>query len=370
MIRRRKTKTVKVKAVQIGSSAPVVIQSMTKVPTVDIARCVRQVNQLVQAGCRLVRIAVPRRADTAAFAKIVQKVNVPLIADVHFSPSRAIEAIEAGAAKIRLNPGNIKKREDILRIIDAAKMHKVAIRAGVNEASIRDLKGRPVPAEKRTALMLREMKKYVRLFENRNFTQLVLSAKSSDTVRTIEVNRRIAETFPYPIHLGLTHAGLPEDARIPSAVTLGALLAEGIGDTIRVSAAGNPVEETKIAKQILIALGLYPHSGLELIVCPTCARAEIDVIKLARRVEKAVRDIDKPLRVAVMGCIVNGPGEAADADVALCAAKNKACIYRNGRRVAIVSEDKAISALLKELQRFDAGCSILDARRGSGKENQ
>jgi len=352
MIRRRKTKTVKVKAVQIGSSAPVVIQSMTKVPTVDIARCVRQVNQLVQAGCRLVRIAVPRRADTAAFAKIVQKVNVPLIADVHFSPSRAIEAIEAGAAKIRLNPGNIKKREDILRIIDAAKMHKVAIRAGVNEASIRDLKGRPVPAEKRTALMLREMKKYVRLFENRNFTQLVLSAKSSDTVRTIEVNRRIAETFPYPIHLGLTHAGLPEDARIPSAVTLGALLAEGIGDTIRVSAAGNPVEETKIAKQILIALGLYPHSGLELIVCPTCARAEIDVIKLARRVEKAVRDIDKPLRVAVMGCIVNGPGEAADADVALCAAKNKAYIYRNGRRVAIVSEDKAISALLKELQKL------------------
>ena len=231
-------------------------------------------------------------------------------------------------------------------------MHRVAIRIGVNEASIRDLKGRPVPTGKRTALMLREMKKYVRLFEDRNFNQLVLSAKSSDTVRTIEVNRRIAEAFPYPIHLGLTHAGLPEDARIPSAVTLGALLAEGIGDTIRVSAAGNPVEETKIAKQILIALGLYPHSGLELIVCPTCARAEIDVIKLARRVEKAVRDIDKPLRVAVMGCIVNGPGEAADADVALCAAKNKACIYRNGRRVAIVSEDKAISALLKELQKL------------------
>ncbi len=239
MIKRRKTKTVKIRAVQIGSSAPVVVQSMTKVPTVDIARCVRQVNQLVKAGCRLVRIAVPRRADTAAFAKIVQKVDVPLIADVHFNPNRAIEAIEAGAAKIRLNPGNIKKREDILRIIDAAKMHRVAIRVGVNEASIRDLKGRPVPTGKRIALMLGEMKKYVRIFENRNFTQLVLSAKSSDTLRTIEINRRIAEAFDYPIHLGLTHAGLPEDARIPSAVTLGALLAEGIGDTIRVSAAGN-----------------------------------------------------------------------------------------------------------------------------------
>jgi len=352
VIKRRKTKTVKVAWVKIGSSVPVVIQSMTKVPTVDIARCVRQVNQLVRAGCRLVRIAVPRRADTIAFAKIVQKVDVPLIADVHFSPNRAIEAIEAGAAKVRLNPGNIKKRKDILRIIDAAKMHRVAIRIGVNEASIRNLQKQPVPVEKRAALMLREMKKYIRLFEKRNFTQLVLSAKSSDTLRTIEINRRIAETFPYPIHLGLTHAGLPEDARIPSAVTLGALLAEGIGDTIRVSAAGNPLEETKIAKHILISLGLYERSSPELIVCPSCARAEIDVIKLARRVEKAIRGIDKPLRVAVMGCVVNGPGEAADADIALCAAKNKAYIYRNGRRISIVPEHKAIPTLLKELQKL------------------
>ncbi|MFH1883256.1 MAG: flavodoxin-dependent (E)-4-hydroxy-3-methylbut-2-enyl-diphosphate synthase, partial [Planctomycetota bacterium] len=297
--------------------------------------------------------------------------------------NRAIEAIEAGAAKIRLNPGNIKKRKDILRIIDAAKMHRVAIRVGVNVASIRNLKKQSVPAEKRTALMLKEMKQYVRLFENRNFTQIVLSAKSSDPLRTIEINRRIAATFDYPIHLGLTHAGLSEDARIPSAVTLGTLLAEGIGDTIRVSVAGNPVEETIIAKQILIALGLYPRSGPELIVCPTCARAEIDVVKLARRVEKAIRDIDKPLRVAVMGCIVNGPGEAADADIALCAAKNKAYIYRNGRRISIVTESKAIPALLRELQKLDAGCSIPDAPllsqgqacprengEGSRKENQ
>jgi (E)-4-hydroxy-3-methylbut-2-enyl-diphosphate synthase len=357
VIKRRKTKTVKVGTVKIGSSAPVVIQSMTKVSTTDIARCVRQVNQLVDAGCGLVRVAVPRRADTAAFAKIVQKVDVPLIADVHFSPNRAIEAIEAGAAKIRLNPGNIKNRKDVLRIIDAAKMHKIAIRVGVNEASIDSRNSiqdarRASSIEHRVSKMLREMKKYVRIFENRSFTQLVLSAKSSDTRRTIEVNRRIAETFPYPIHLGLTHAGLPEDARIPSAVTLGTLLAEGIGDTVRVSIAGDPVEETKIAKQILISLGLYVRSGPELIVCPTCGRVEIDVIKLARRVEKAISDIHKPLRVAVMGCIVNGPGEAADADIALCAGKNKAYIYRNGRRVSIVPESKAIPELLKELRKL------------------
>lgn len=339
-------------SVKIGSRFPAVIQSMTKVPTVDVARCVRQINRLVRAGCRLVRVAVPTRDDTAAFAKIVQKVRVPLIADVHFSPQRAIEAIEAGAAKIRLNPGNIKDRRSIHRIIDAAKMHNIAIRIGVNEASIRDLKKAAVPDAKRVALMAAEMKKYVRLFENRNFSQLVLSAKSSDPIRTVEINRRIAKVFDYPMHLGLTHAGLPEDARIPSAVTLGTLLAEGIGDTIRVSAAGDPVAETEMARQILISLGLYERREPELIVCPTCGRAQIDVVKLARRVKRAVAGIDKSFRIAVMGCIVNGPGEAADADLAVCAAKNKGSIYRHGRKIATVPEAKIIPALLAELQRL------------------
>ena len=325
---------------------------MTKVPTVDIARCVRQVNQLVRAGCRLVRIAVPWRADTKAFRRIVPKVKVPLIADVHFSPVRAIEAIEAGAAKIRLNPGNIKNKKDILRIIDAAKMHGIAVRVGVNEASIADYQKQPVPAKMRVKLMLEEMKRYIRLFEGRNFDRLVLSAKSSDTVRTIEINRRIAEVFDYPIHLGLTHAGLPEDALIPSAVSLGTLLAEGIGDTIRVSAAGNPVEEARIAKLILTSLGLSERSGPELVVCPTCGRAEIDVIKMARLVRKAIQRIDRPLRIAVMGCIVNGPGEAADADIALCGGKNKAYIYRKGKRISIVPESEAVSALLGQLEKL------------------
>jgi (E)-4-hydroxy-3-methylbut-2-enyl-diphosphate synthase len=350
MIKRRKTRIVSVGRVSIGSTAPIVIQSMTKVPTIDIERCINQINCLVAAGCRLVRIAVPTRADTVAFAKIVQKCSVPLIADIHFSPERAIEAIEAGAAKIRLNPGNIKNRQSILRIIDAAKMHKTAVRIGVNEASIRDLKAAVVPTQKRTALMLKEMKNYVRLFESRRFSQLVLSAKSSSPLRTIEINRLIAETFDYPIHLGLTHAGLPEDARIPSAAALGTLLAEGIGDTIRVSAAGDPVIETEIAKEILISLDLYKRQTPELIVCPTCARAQIDVVRLARRVKKILTGIAKPLRIAVMGCIVNGPGEAADADIAVCAAKNKAFIYKKGKKIAIVPENKIISALTNELK--------------------
>jgi (E)-4-hydroxy-3-methylbut-2-enyl-diphosphate synthase len=358
MIKRRKTRTVDVAGfgklttggVKIGSSSAVVIQSMTKVLTTDVARCVRQIEQLAQAGCGLVRLAVPTRADTEAFAKIVRKVKIPLVADIHFSPDRAIEAIEAGAAKIRLNPGNIKNRGDILRIIDAAKMHKVAIRIGVNEASIRDLRKADVVSGRRVALMLKEMKGYVRLFENRGFHQIVLSAKSSDAVRTIEINRRISETFDYPVHLGLTHAGLPEDACVPSAVTLGALLAEGIGDTIRVSAAGDPVIETGIAKQILISLGLYPAPKLQLIVCPTCARTEIDIAGLARKVKKAVSSIDKSVRIAVMGCIVNGPGEAADADLAVCAAKNKAFVYRKGKKIATVAENEIITMLMKLLK--------------------
>lgn len=349
MIARRPTSPVSVGSVQLGSSGPVVIQSMTKVPTTDVARCVRQVQRLVRAGCGLVRIAVPRRADTIAFGQIVQKVRVPLIADVHFSADRAVEAIEAGAAKVRLNPGNIKKREDIFRIIDAAKMHRVAARIGVNEASIRDLKKAPVPPEQRTALMLEEMRSYIRLFEARGFDQIVLSAKSTDALRTVEVNRAIAEAFGYPMHLGLTHAGLPADASMPSAVALGTLLAEGVGDTIRVSAAGDPVVETEIAKAILVSLGLHARTGPELIVCPTCGRTEIDVVKLAKRVQKALRKVAKPCRVAVMGCIVNGPGEAADADVAVCAAREKAALYLHGHKIAVVPEAQIIPRLLEAI---------------------
>jgi len=352
MIKRRKTTTVKVGSVNIGSSQPIVIQSMTKVHTTDVDKCIKQINQLAQAGCQLVRLAVPTKKDTEAFAKIVDKVSIPLIADVHFSVSRAIEAIEAGAAKIRLNPGNIKNRSDIIKIIDAAKMHKTAMRIGVNEASIRDMKAADIPAEKRTALMVKELKKYIAIFEKQNFTQIVLSAKSTNPLRTIETNRKIAQSFDYPMHLGLTHAGLPEDAEVPSAVTLGTLLAEGIGDTIRISVAGDPVQEALIAKKILIPLELYQRQSPELIVCPTCGRTEINVVALAKKVKNALKDEHKAIRIAVMGCIVNGPGEAADADLALCAGKSKAVIYRRGKKVAVVEKNDIINVLLKEFRKL------------------
>ena len=349
---RRKSKIVKVGSVSLGGSEHIVIQSMTKVFTTDVEGCLKQITDLVKAGCELVRIAVPRKADTEAFAKIVSRSPIPLIADIHFSCPRAVEAIEAGAAKIRLNPGNIKKKTDIYRIIDAAKKHNTAIRIGVNEASIRDLKEKTVPLEKRAELMLKEMQNYVSLFESRGFTDIVLSAKSSDVLRTIEINRLIAEAFEYPIHLGLTHAGLPEDARIPSAAVLGALLSEGIGDTIRVSAAGEPTLEVEIAKEILVSLGLAERVGPELIVCPTCGRSEIDVAALARQVKEMLTKVKKHVRVAVMGCVVNGPGEAQDADIAVCAGKDKGFIYRQGVKVRTAETSQIVSALQEELEKI------------------
>ena len=348
MIKRRKTTTVTAGMVKIGSKYPIVIQSMTKLATTDIAGCVRQINALAAAGAKLVRLAIPTRPDSIAFAKIVKKVKTPLIADIHFSAERAIEAIEAGAAKIRLNPGNIKNKDDINRIIDCAKSHKIAVRIGINEASIRTLL-RDTPYRQRTNLMIKEMQSYVRLFEKRRFNNIVLSVKSSDVERTIESNCAIAEKFDYPIHLGLTHAGLAEDAIIPASVVLGTLLQKSIGDTIRISIAGDPVQEVQIAKQILISLGLYKTNAPQLIVCPTCGRVQWDLITFAQQVKKLLAEVHKPIRVAVMGCIVNGPGEAADADIAVCAASDKGFIYKKGKKISAVKQSQLLTAVKREL---------------------
>lgn len=352
MIKRRKTKVVKASTVKFGGSNPIAVQSMTKVATTNVAACLRQIHKLADAGCTIIRLAAPTGADTAAIAKIVAKSPIPIIADIHFSATRAIEAIEAGACKIRLNPGNIKNPKDIIRIIDAAKANGAAIRAGVNEASIRDLKSQSVPENKRVALMLREMKKYVRIFEKQNFTNLVLSAKSADTVRTIEINRAIAENFDYPIHIGLTHAGLPEDAMVPSAIAIGTLLAEGIGDTIRVSLAADPVEEIIFGNQILKSLGLIESKTPELTVCPTCGRCKVDVVKLAKQVRKVLQGVNKPVKIAVMGCIVNGPGEAQDADLAVCAAQGKGYIYKNGKKIKTTEEANLLKVLSDEIKKI------------------
>ncbi|MBI9016736.1 MAG: flavodoxin-dependent (E)-4-hydroxy-3-methylbut-2-enyl-diphosphate synthase [Phycisphaerae bacterium] len=340
----------------IGSSEPVSVQSMTNIATSDVDGCVKQINELANAGCEIVRVAVPGAKDTAALPDIIKQINIPIVADVHFHFARALEAIEAGVNKIRLNPGNIKDRQQVKTVVDACKANQVAIRVGVNEGSIVDLKDNGRHQHEKdmpmAQLMLDKMTDYVRIFEDNDFSNLVLSAKCHDAARTIEVNRLIAHNFDYPIHLGVTHAGTVQTGSIRSAVALGTLLAEGIGDTIRVSLAGDPVTEVGVAWEILTSLKLRQQRGIELIACPTCGRTEIDLLAMVNQVSEAIKEIKYPMTVAVMGCVVNGPGEADNADVALCGGKDKVVIYRSGKKTATIPATQAVAALLQQINLF------------------
>ena len=351
---RRPTRQVKVGELQIGSDSPIVVQSMTNVFTHDIDRCAAQINKMTENGCELVRLAVPRAEDTAALPEILRQVSVPIVADVHFHFERALEAIDAGVAKIRLNPGNIKDRGEVERVIAACKDKGVAIRVGVNQGSVverRDLQVRAREKEQDLSiLMVDKLRGYVEIFQDNHFDSLILSAKCHDAARCIQVNRAVSAEFDYPLHLGLTHAGDSQPGAVRSATALGTLLAEGIGDTMRVSLAGDPMTEIEAAWEILNSLGLRKRRKPELIACPTCGRTEIDLIGMVGKVKKALEEIKEPIKVAVMGCVVNGPGEADDADVALCGGKNKVVIYRQGEKVATVAAEKAVETLLEQVR--------------------
>jgi (E)-4-hydroxy-3-methylbut-2-enyl-diphosphate synthase len=350
---RRLTRPVRVASATIGGAAAITVQGMTNVHTHEVDRCVEQIQQMVRHGCEMVRVAVPTPRDTAALSEILRQVTVPIIADVHFHYARALEAIAAGVAKIRLNPGNISNRREVEEVIAACRAHGVAIRVGVNEGSIRARHDGPIRRQEHekelVALMLEKLTEYVRIFEDAHFENLVLSAKCHDAARTIAVNRAISARFDYPLHLGVTHAGDVQTGSVRSATALGALLAEGIGDTIRVSLAGDPLTEIHVAWEILSSLRLRPRRTPELIACPTCGRTEIDLIAMVEQVKVALAEVTAPITVAVMGCVVNGPGEAADADVALCGGKDRVVIYRQGQKVATVAADRAVEALLEEV---------------------
>ena len=353
---RRMTRKVKVGNITIGGDEPIVVQSMANVPTHDIDRCVAQINAMVEQGCELVRLAVPGKKDTQALPEILNQVQVPVVADVHFHYRRALEAIEAGVNKIRLNPGNIKDRKQVEEVIAACKSNQVAIRVGVNEGSIRQRHNEPVRRQEQGGdlieLMAAKLQEYVRIFEDNNFAELVLSGKCHDAWRCVELNRALSERFDYPLHIGVTHAGDVQSGSVRSATALGALLSEGIGDTIRVSLAGDPLTEIEVAWEILDSLNLRRRERARLIACPTCGRTQIDVIGMVEQVKQALVDIKTPVKVAVMGCVVNGPGEAEEADVALCGGKEKAMIYRGGRKVATVNAEKAVEVLLEQVKIF------------------
>ncbi len=352
--------------------APVVVQTMTAGFTHDVDRCVAEINKLAAAGADLVRVAVPQSKDTEALPEILNQTRVPIVADVHFHYQRALEAIEAGVHKIRLNPGNISDRDQVNSVIDACKERSLPIRIGVNEGSIVERKdkqkrmaelGKFFSGRKQghlLAMMIAKLEEYLDIFEEREFFDIVISAKLMDAACVIDVYREISERFDYPLHLGVTHAGPRETGAIRSIAALSALMAEGIGDTLRISYASDPVFEVEDGLELLYCLGLRERIGVDLIACPTCGRIQVDLFTLVQDVRKTLAaEIIVPMKVAVMGCVVNGPGEAEGADVAVFAGDRKGIIYVQGQRVANVPEAEILDRLLTE-------CRTLQQRVQSG----
>ncbi len=368
--RRHKTRQIAVGnertgVVRIGGDAPVSVQTMTAGYTHDIDACVAEINRLAAAGADIVRVAVPERKDTAALPEILNQTRVPIVADVHFHYRRALESVEAGVHKIRLNPGNIADRDQVNAVIDACRDAGIPIRVGVNEGSIIERRDKRTRMEELgkffsdhrhghlLAIMIAKLEEYLDIFETRDFHDVCISAKSMDAAIVIDVYTEIARRFDYPLHLGVTHAGPKETGTIRSVVALGTLLANGIGDTVRISYASDPVLEVEDALEMLYCLGARTRIGAELIACPTCGRIQVDLFTLVQEVRrKLAAEITEPIKVAVMGCIVNGPGEAEGADVAVFAGDRRGIIYVQGERVANVHEEEILDRLLEECRTF------------------
>ena len=348
---RELTRSVMVGSVQIGGGAPVVVQSMTCTPTSDTEATLNQIRALADGGCDVVRVTLPNRAAIESFKAICDASPVPIIADIHFDYRLAIAAIDAGAAKLRINPGNIGSWEKVDAVIDAAGAAGAAIRIGVNAGSLEeDLASRDdlTQPEKLVALSLR----FVEHFEARGFKDIVLSAKAHSVPTTIETYRALSRELPHiPLHIGVTEAGTVQQGTIKSAVGIGVLLAEGIGDTLRVSLTADPTEEPPVAWGILQCLGIR-RRGPELVSCPTCGRTQVDLIPIAQEVEKRLRTCEKPISVAVMGCVVNGPGEASDADVGVACGKGSALLFKHGQPVRKVAESQIVDALMEEIEKL------------------
>ena len=354
--RRRATRAVKVGSITVGGEAPVSIQSMTKTDTTDVEATVRQIRALATAGCEIVRVAVPTIEASKALPDIRRECNnIPLVADIHFHPQFAIAAIEAGFNKIRWNPGNIRNPERVREVVDRAKERRVPIRIGVNVGSL-DPDCEAAHPDDLVEAIVQSALKSVRLLEGFGFSDLVISLKSSDVIQMLAAYRRMAQLCDYPFHLGVTEAGLLDVSTVKSSIGIGALLAEGIGDTIRVSITGDPVEEVKVAQRILSSLNLRRFET-NVIACPSCGRCEIDVVGIAEQVKARLSDLAQTepraldLTVAVMGCVVNGPGESEHADVGMAGGGGVGVIYRKGKQVRRVAEADLVDAVIDEVRR-------------------
>lgn len=347
-ITRKITRPIRLGDLDIGGGAPVSIQSMTKTDTRDRQSTIAQIQELARIGCQVIRVAVPDEEASQALFEITRQCPIPLIADIHFNHRFAINAVKAGVDGLRINPGNISSRQKVVEVAKAAKDRGIPIRIGVNSGSL-EKRLLEKYGEASSEAMVESALSQADLLEKVGFSAIKISLKASDVPRTVRAYRMLSEKCDYPLHLGITESGTLAGGTVKSAVGIGILLAEGIGDTIRVSLTAPPHEEVKVASKILKSLGLA-EGGVEIISCPTCGRCQIDVVNLAQRVEDALADIKNPLKVAVMGCAVNGIGEAGEADVGLAGGKGEGLLFKGGEILRKVKEEEFFSALVKEVR--------------------
>lgn len=350
MFHRTQTRPVKVGPIQIGGNDQVVIQSMTTTKTHDVKATVNEIHRLTEAGCQIVRVACPDTRAADAIAEIKKEIQIPLVVDIHFDYKLALKAIEGGADKIRINPGNIGKREKVEAVVKAAKERSIPIRIGVNAGSLEkrilDKYGYPTADG-----MVESALHHISILEDLDFQDIIVSLKASDVGLAIEAYRKAAEAFSYPLHLGITESGTLYSGTIKSAAGLGAILAMGIGSTVRISLSADPVEEVKAARELLKAFGLAANAAT-LISCPTCGRIEIDLISVANEVEDYIAQIKAPIKVAVLGCAVNGPGEAREADIGIAGARGEGLLFRHGEIVRKIPEKDLVTELKKEIDKL------------------
>jgi (E)-4-hydroxy-3-methylbut-2-enyl-diphosphate synthase len=347
MIHRKKTRQISIGPVKIGGNAPIPIQSMTSTDTRDIRRTLHQIRRLEEAGCEIIRVAVVDEEAARAITEIKRRIRIPLIADIHFNYRLALKSMEAGADGLRINPGNIGGRDRLRVIMREAKSRSIPVRIGVNAGSLeKDLMKRFGGAT--AEAMVESGLRTIEWIEDRGFNLIKVSLKASDVPRSVEAYRLFSKRSDYPLHLGITEAGMGTGAVVKSSIGIGLLLNEGIGDTLRVSLTGDPVEEVRVGFEILRALKIREH-GVEIISCPTCGRCEVDLTRLVARIKKEVQKISTPLTVAIMGCVVNGPGEAKEADLGIAGGKKSGVLFKKGEIVRKVREAEFPSVLLKEI---------------------
>jgi (E)-4-hydroxy-3-methylbut-2-enyl-diphosphate synthase len=346
---RKKTKTIFVGNVPVGGKNPVVVQSMTKTDTADVKSTVRQIQSLEHSGCEIIRIAVPDMNAASALSRIKKSITIPMIADIHFDWRLALVAIEQGVDGLRINPGNIGAKWKIKEVVAAVGDKSIPIRIGVNAGSLeKDLLqryGHPTPEA-----LVESAGRHIQMLEELHFTNIKVSLKASDVLKTVEAYRQFSKRYRYPLHIGISEAGPPSTGIIKSSVGLGILLSEGIGDTIRVSLTAEPEEEVRVAYAILGSLGLR-KKGVNIISCPTCGRCKIDLMRLVAKVENKLKCLDKPVTIAVMGCVVNGPGEAREADFGIAGGKGRGILFKKGEIVKKVKEEELLDVLLKEIEK-------------------